>query len=315
MAVLSFYLFMTTEFTRKNFLDLAKVTFIGATISACQENPILRSIATLRATPISVPKDTNTPTNEVDKERTSAPSIEKSIPITETPSSEKLYSFGNINFYNIALPSSEMSKENLAEFIKNSTEPVNISIITPASVIPILPFYPFSYQENIFEGPIFAVDNKTAVACLGENFLLVWLHSGNVSDKELAAGKLQKYLELDKLGFLTTVTKVENKTLSLKDLIAIFCQGENTNYAQIKGAVRVPPKEVNEEEKHVTDKLTFLAENYPESGFDNLINQENILLISFCGKNLAGEEEKTKTEKYTPPIFNPALLLDLNFCN
>ena len=64
-------------------------------------------------------------------------------------------------------------------------------------------------------------------------------------------------------------------------------QGDTISLSRVVAAVRVPPAGVDEVSRHPMELVPYLAEHYPDSGFDQM--ELPGLLFYFCGRNLSGE--------------------------
>jgi hypothetical protein len=62
-------------------------------------------------------------------------------------------------------------------------------------------------------------------------------------------------------------------------------------------AVRVPPAGVVEVSQNPMELVPYLAENYPDSGFDLMDNPG--LLFYFCGRQLTGETFNNDLDYWT----------------
>jgi len=73
--------------------------------------------------------------------------------------------------------------------------------------------------------------------------------------------------------------------------------GGKTSLSRLTTAVRVPNPEVAELSEHVMDLVPYLANQYPDSGFDELKTPG--LLFYLCGRRLVGETHDPNNFNFT----------------
>jgi hypothetical protein len=114
----------------------------------------------------------------------------------------------------------------------------------------------------------------------------------------LPAYPLQLYLENDARGYRRSPAEF---TANLQDCLIgaelRLRQGDAFSVSEVVAAVRIPPLEVNEVSRHPMDLVPYLAENYPDSGFDQM--DVPGLLFYFCGRQLTGEAYNSDFDYWT----------------
>lgn len=165
------------------------------------------------------------------------------------------------------------------------------------------PFYVTPYSPNIIESGAFFFNLDFSIAWEHLGFYGLWVHSG-VSNEfgELPAYPLQLYLENNAQGFRRNpeemLAHIQNCLIGSELRLR---QGENLSVSKVVAAVRVPPSDVDEVSSHPMTMVPYLAEKYPESGFDQM--ELPGLLYYFCGRNLSGEAFNTSFSYWTQSRF------------
>ena len=158
----------------------------------------------------------------------------------------------------------------------------------------VIPWYP-----EVFSNGQFAVTSNNSVAWEHLGFYGLWVHSGqDIIGNELTAYPLQNALERNDVGLLhdpTSFDKALNSCL-IGSKITIK-QGDTISLNQVVAAVRVPSGKVEEVSSHVMDLLPYLAETYPDSGFDKMTTPG--MLLYFCGRRLNGESYNLNENYWT----------------
>ena len=161
------------------------------------------------------------------------------------------------------------------------------------------PFNVVPYSPDIIESGSFYFDLDFSIAWEHLGFYGLWIHSGRSAQTgDLPAYPLQIYLENDQRGFRRYPDEFDQhiqdclmgSTLRLR-------QGETISVSEVVAAVRVPPPGVDEVSRHPMDLVPYLAENYPESGFDQMAPPG--LLFYFCGRQLTGEAFNNNHDYWT----------------
>ena len=170
-------------------------------------------------------------------------------------------------------------------------------------VIYLEPFRILPYDPDIMQSGEFSNDLDFSMAWEHLGYYGLWIHSGlayNIG--ELTAYPLQINLEQDARGFFRTPSEVseylENCVINAKMRMR---QGDTVSVNTVVAAVRVPPSEIDEVSRHVMDLVPYLAETYPDSGFEEMSLPG--LLFYFCGQQLTGEMANPSYNKWTQARF------------
>ena len=151
------------------------------------------------------------------------------------------------------------------------------------------PFNVVHYREGILESGVFTYQFDFSIAWEHLGFYGLWVHSGNAVDVGgLPFYPLQLYLENKANGYRRSPAEFQ---ANLEDCLigaeVRIRQDDTLSINQVVAAVRVPPPEVDEVSRRPMTLVPYLAEHYPESGFDRM--EVPGLLIYTCGRHLAGE--------------------------
>lgn len=170
-------------------------------------------------------------------------------------------------------------------------------------VIYLEPFRIVPYSPELMGGGEFSTDRDFSVAWEHLGYYGLWIHSGLAYDiGELAAYPLQIQIEQDARGFFRTPNEVSRY---LEDCVigaeVRMHQGDSVSVNTIIAAVRVPPTGIVEVSRHVMDLVPYLAETYPDSGFEEMSPPG--LLFYFCGQQLTGEMANPNYNKWTQARF------------
>lgn len=151
------------------------------------------------------------------------------------------------------------------------------------------PFPVVPYRPDIIESGLFYAAMDFVIAWEHLGYYGLWIHSGrSLTSGELAAFPLQLYLENDDRGYRRSPIDFDNHLHECFVGSEMRLRQDDTlSVSKIVAAVRIPPNEVETVSQHVMDLVPYLAENYPESGFD----QMNVpgIIFNFCGRQLTGE--------------------------
>lgn len=158
----------------------------------------------------------------------------------------------------------------------------NRSISLPG--VNLLTWYPGIFEEGKFD-----VAANTSIVWEHLGYYGLWMHSGqDWLGKNLTAYNLHDYLEREASGNLRTPAELEQVLQDcLVGSVVRLQAGGKTSLSRLTAAVRVPNPEVAELSEHVMDLVPYLAEQYPDSGFEQLKTPG--LLFYFCGRRLVGE--------------------------
>lgn len=153
----------------------------------------------------------------------------------------------------------------------------------------INPFLVRPYSPELLESGEFDTDLTFGIAWEHLGYYGLWVHSGQ-SDQfgDLPIYPLQMYIENNAQGFLRSPAELnEHLENCLIGSEMILRQGDLTSVNKVVAAVRIPPPQVNEVSRQPMNLVPYLAENYPDSGFDQM-GLPGLLLYS-CGRHLNGE--------------------------
>ena len=164
-------------------------------------------------------------------------------------------------------------------------------------------FFVRNYTPELLDSGEFNTNLDFAMAWEHLGFYGLWIHSG-ISNRlgELPAYPLQIYLENNPQGLLRGPSEtIEHMQDCLLGSEVILRQGETLSANRVVAAVRIPPFEVEEVSLQPMNLVPYLAENYPDSGFDQM--ELPGLLFYFCGRQLRGETYNTSLDYWTQSRF------------
>jgi len=161
------------------------------------------------------------------------------------------------------------------------------------------PFMVTPYTPELFDSGAFYYTLDFSMAWEHLGFYGLWIHSGqSLEFGDLPAYPLQLYLENDERGYRRSPMDFNAHLQScLVGSELRLRQGDNLSLSEVVAAVRIPPAEVDEVSRHPMDLVPYLAENYPDSGFDRMDLPG--LLFYFCGRQLSGETFNTNHDYWT----------------
>lgn len=161
------------------------------------------------------------------------------------------------------------------------------------------PFKVVPYSPEIIESGIFYSDFSFSIAWEHLGFYGLWIHSGQSTTLgDLPAYPLQLYLENDARGYRRYPADFQTHMQDcLMGAELRLRQGETISISEVVAAVRIPPPDVDEVSRHPMDLVPYLAENYPDSGFDRM--EAPGLLFYFCGRQLSGEAYNSDLDYWT----------------
>lgn len=165
------------------------------------------------------------------------------------------------------------------------------------------PFRVVPYTPDAEQNREFYENMDFSIAWEHLDFYMLWVHSGlAVGIGELTAYPLQSYLEKDARGFFRSPSTVNEHLQDCVIDAEMHLLQENTiSVSKVVAAVRVPPSEVDEVSRHATDLVPYLAETYPDSGFDQMYPPG--LVFYFCGQQLTGEMANPNYGQWTQARF------------
>jgi hypothetical protein len=155
------------------------------------------------------------------------------------------------------------------------------------------------YSPEIIESGIFYSDLNFSIAWEHLGFYGLWIHSGqSPTSGDLPAYPLQLYLENDARGYRRYPADFQ---AHMQDCLIgaelRLRQEETISISEVVAAVRIPPPEVIEVSRQPMELVPYLAENYPDSGFDRM--DPPGLLFYFCGRQLSGEAFNSDLDYWT----------------
>ena len=165
------------------------------------------------------------------------------------------------------------------------------------------PFRIIPYSPEIMGSGGFSKDYDYSVSWEHLGFYGLWIHSGLAYGiGELAAYPLQINIEQDAQGFFRTPDEVSQY---IEDCVIgaemQMHQDGSVSTNHIAAAVRVPPSGIEEVSRHAMDLVPYLAETYPDSGFNKMSPPG--LIFYFCGQQLTGEVANPNYNKWTQARF------------
>lgn len=184
---------------------------------------------------------------------------------------------------------------------------IGLVFFVPEGGIKIPQFTVNHWKPGIFDDPnYFEPGSKDVVSFMDEERRVgLWLHSGGYGTTMYP---LQFWLE-NQIG-IKQLSPSENDQ-KLIDLIGtnvdISVGDYDVGFMSVVAAVRVPPDEVEALAGHAMDMIPYIAETYPETGFSNLVDRQQVVYLYFCGLALAGEEPNPDANKWTQARFVIAL--------
>ena len=161
------------------------------------------------------------------------------------------------------------------------------------------PFNVVPYSPEIIESGIFYSSLDFSLAWEHLGFYGLWIHSGQSPVYgDLPAYPLQIYIENDGRGYRRYPEDLyDHLNNCVMGAELRLRQGETLSVSEVVAVVRIPPSEVNEVSRHPMELVPYLAENYPESGFDRM--EVPGLLFYFCGRQLSGEAFNADLDYWT----------------
>jgi hypothetical protein len=163
----------------------------------------------------------------------------------------------------------------------------------------INPFLVRPYSPELLDSGEFDTNLTFGIAWEHLGFYGLWVHSGQ-SDRfgDLPVYPLQMYLENNARGFLRSSAELsEHLENCLIGSEMILRQGDMTSVNKVVAAVRISPPQVDEVSRQPMNLVPYLAENYPDSGFDQM-ELPGLLLYS-CGRHLKEESFYTHYNYWT----------------
>ena len=171
-------------------------------------------------------------------------------------------------------------------------------------------FIPIAWREGLLESGDFAPERNTGLTYLDEDRRKILnLHSGR--EGPLHSGYtmwgVQLAIETDPTtGNRIYPRQAEEKLRDNYIGADVLIRQTEAGLARIVAAVRVPPSLVYESTQHVYEQtgssgnvtsegiIPWLATNFPDSGFSEVVNDSDVLVMKFCGRILSGEHPEER---------------------
>jgi len=156
-----------------------------------------------------------------------------------------------------------------------------------------------AWHESVFEDNEFDIGKNIAVGWEHLGYDGLWIHSGwDFWNERSPATDLQYFIETDALNEVQDLKTIETRLNEcLRDSFVSLSEGDTVKTGVVAVAVRVPATMVDELSGKTMELVPWLAENYPESGFDRLSSEA--LLIYFCGRAALDERTDPKAGYWT----------------
>ncbi|OGM10070.1 hypothetical protein A2Y68_01305 [Candidatus Woesebacteria bacterium RBG_13_46_13] len=172
-------------------------------------------------------------------------------------------------------------------------------------------FIPISWHDGLQLSVDFDRRRNTGLTYLDEDRRKILnLHSGR--EGPLHSGytmwETQLAIETDGRGNRIYPAQADEKLRTQFMGADVLIRQTEAGLAKIVAAVRVPPSLVYESTQHVYEEtdpsgsvtnegiIPWLAANFPDSGFADVVNDREVLIIKFCGRILSGEREDTRID-------------------
>lgn len=156
-----------------------------------------------------------------------------------------------------------------------------------------------AWHESVFEDSEFDIGKNIAVGWEHLGYDGLWIHSGwDFWNERSPATDLQYFIETDSLNEVQELKTIETRLSEcLRSSFVSLSEGDTVKKGVVAATVRVPATMVEELSGKTMDLVPWLAENYPESGFDRL--SSDALLIYFCGRAALDERTDSKAGYWT----------------
>ena len=157
--------------------------------------------------------------------------------------------------------------------------------------VSIPPIQISAWHESVFEDNEFDIGKNIAVGWEHLGYDGLWVHYGwDFWNERSPATDLQYFIETDSLNEVQDLKTIETRLNEcLRGSFVSLSEGDTVKNGVVAAAVRVPATAVEELSGKTMELVPWLAENYPENGFDGL--SSDALLIYFCGR--AALDERT----------------------
>ena len=165
--------------------------------------------------------------------------------------------------------------------------------------VSIPPIQISAWHESVFEDNEFDIGKNIAVGWEHLGYDGLWIHSGwDFWNERSPATDLQYFIETDALNEVQELKIIEMRLNDcLRGSFVTLSEGDFAKSGKVVAAVRVPATAVDELSGKTMELVPWLAEKYPESGFDRL--SKNALLINFCGRAALDERTDPKAGYWT----------------
>ena len=159
-------------------------------------------------------------------------------------------------------------------------------------------------SESIKEG-IFKPGNDTAITYEDQDRRVVMsVHSGA---SRMTMHELQVWLEdRGRADSEFANDRIMNELIGSS--VDIIAEDETYAFMRVAAAVRVPPPDVKEFNSHVMDLVPYLGLRYPGSGFAQISNRSEVLILYFCGKDFSDETAVPGIDKWSQARFVIAMV-------
>ncbi len=182
--------------------------------------------------------------------------------------------------------------------------------LTDSSQLLVPAFTPLSWRDGLLEAGEFAPERNTGLTYLDEDRRKILnLHSGRLGPLHTGFTMWDVQLAIEtnpETGNRINPREAEEKLRSQFVGSEWAIEQTSTSHARCVAAVRVPPSLVYESTRHVYEQtdssgivtsegiIPWLAENFPDTGFSEIVDDPHVLVIKFCGRILSGEHEETR---------------------
>ncbi|MBP7212628.1 MAG: hypothetical protein KBA03_00185 [Anaerolineaceae bacterium] len=165
--------------------------------------------------------------------------------------------------------------------------------------VSIPPIQISAWHESVFEDNEFDIGKNISVGWEHLGYDGLWIHSGwDFWNERSPATDLQYFIETDALNEVQDLKTIETRLNEcLRGSFVSLSEGDTVKNGVVAAAVRIPATAVDEMSGKTMELVPWLAEKYPESGFDRL--SENALLINFCGRAALDERTDPKAGYWT----------------
>jgi hypothetical protein len=201
------------------------------------------------------------------------------------------------------------------DFFDTSTV-IDMGIFLDNLTIPVPQFNTLRFREGILSTEEFAPYMNTVMVWRdGGGRMQIDGHSGwyDMDEQRVGFTFTPWQLVLEETPQQTArISPAEVDERILNDILGrqvMIRQGGQNSLVEIVAGVRVPPGYIPDSKRHVADIIPWLAETFPNHGFEQVLNEDpwNLLVVKFCGRNLVGEPlEQSRTLSGEESVFRQA---------